>query len=329
MRVLLVILVVALSGCVADAQNDAAQAAQQAMQAAQLASQQAIQASQQGMQDVQLANQQAMQASQQAAQSSQIASQNTPPPGPRLTATPKFSAKQGAFSAPVTVTIRDASRGAIIYYTTDGWTPTVNSTRYKGPIAVDSNTTVQAIAIAPYSIRSFVATAEYSIKSQKAASSSARIPPIAPSLSADGKILIPKGTPVPLIFASAVGSRTASVGDKIYLTLADDLTVGTEIVAKKGSSASGTVIQVDKARITGLPGVVEFEVNSLNAHGVTIKLLGSAAKEGQAKLPGAAVLIPVVGIFTGLQHGTDAEIRPGATFTALVAEDATLTPAID
>jgi hypothetical protein len=55
----------------------------------------------------------------------------------------------------------------------------------------------------------------------------------------------------------------------------------------------------------------------------------SAAKEGQAKPPNAAILIPVGDVFTILQRGADAEIKQGATYTALIAEDATLTPAID
>ena len=321
MRTLLVILVMALSARVAQAQ-DAAQAAQQA----------AMQASQQAMQASQLATQQAMEASQQAAQSAQIAMQNTTPPpvGPSLTATPKFSVKQGAFSAPVTVRIQDRSRGAIIYYTTDGWTPTISSTRYKGPITIDSNTTIQAIAIAPYALRSWVATAQYAIASPKAALSASAVSSgaqVAPSLAADGKFVLPKGTPVRLVFASEVNSSTATVGDKISLKLADDIKVGTEIVAKKGSAASGTVIQVDRAGAGGLPGQVDFEVNALDANGTTVKLLGSATKEGQAKPPNAAILIPVVGPFTLFKHGTDAEIMPGATFTAAVAEDAVLTPA--
>src|ERR1700722_6248005 len=162
MRTLLLMLISALIGCVAQAQNDAAQAAQQP-------SQQATQTAQQASQ---LAARQAMQAAQQA-KSAQTAIQDTPllPSGPSFTATPKFSVKPGAFSAPVTVKIKDASRGAIIYYTTDGWTPTINSTRYKGPIPIDSNTTIQAIAIAPYSRRSFVAAAEYSIISPQGSSS--------------------------------------------------------------------------------------------------------------------------------------------------------------
>jgi Chitobiase/beta-hexosaminidase C-terminal domain len=104
--------VVAFSGYVAQAQNDAAQLAQQAAQ-------QGMQAAQEASQ---LATQQAMQASQQAAQLSQNAIQDTttPRPGLSFTATPKFSVKHGTFSAPVTVKIQDATRAAIIYYTTDG-----------------------------------------------------------------------------------------------------------------------------------------------------------------------------------------------------------------
>src|ERR1019366_6431068 len=62
-------------------------------------------------------------------------------------AAPKFSVKPGAYSAAVTLKIKDSTREAVIYYTTDGWTPTVASTRYMGPITIDSTTTLQAIAI--------------------------------------------------------------------------------------------------------------------------------------------------------------------------------------
>jgi len=320
MRTLLLVLVIALGACGAEAQVDAAQqASQQATQAAMDASQQATQ--------------QAIQANQQATQSAQIAMQNaTPPPaGPSLAATPKFSLKQGVFSAPVALKIQDKSRGAIIYYTTDGWTPTINSTRYKGPITIDSNTTIQAIAISPYFLRSRVATAQYTIQGPKveslASEASVSTLTVTPALSVDGKPMLSKGTTVRLVFASEVNSRTATVGDKISLTLADDMKVGSEIVLKKGSPASATVIQVDKTGAGGFPGEVDFEVNSLDANGATIKLLGSAAKEGQAKPPNAAFLIPVVGPFTLFKHGTDAVISPGAIFTAAVAEDTVLTPA--
>jgi hypothetical protein len=335
MRTLLLILVLALSASYARAQDPASDAAQQAMQA----SQQAMQANQQAIQDMQNA-QQAAQAQSQAAQ--QAAQDTTPYQwAPGLAATPKFSVKPGKYSAPVTVRIDDATRGAVIYYTTDGWTPTPKSPRYKGPITIDSSTTLQAVAVAPYAVRSWVAAAEYTIdtsaaagapdssanaNASAAASQNAASAATAPPIPADLKLVVTKGTPVPLVFTADVDSKTAQVGDKISFALANDLIVGGTVLAKKGAPATGTVIQVNKTGAGGLPGEIEFEADTLDANGTVVKLHGSAAKEGTAKPPNAAVIIPIVGPFTVLKHGTDAEIQQGAVFVAHVAADTPLTP---
>ncbi len=331
MRTLLLILVLALSASYAQAQDPAADAAQQASQQAMQAAQQA---NQQAMQDMQ----NAQQAAQAQAQAAQNAAQDSTPYqwAPGLAATPKFSVKPGKYSAPVTVRIDDASRGAVIYYTTDGWTPTPKSMRYKGPITIDSSTTLQAVAVAPYAVRSWVAAAEYTIDTPPgtapantnapSASQNAAPAATAPPIPSDLKLVVTKGTPVPLVFTSDVDSKTAQVGDKISFALADDLVVAGTVVAKKGSPAAGTVIQVNKTGAGGLPGEIEFEADTLDANGASVKLRGSAAREGAAKPPNAAVLIPVVGPFTVFKHGTDAEIKQGALFVAHVAADTAVTP---
>jgi len=73
---------------------------------------------------------------------------------------------------------------------------------------------------------------------------------------------------------------------------------------------------------------VFFQVDSLQAGSVLIKLHGTAAKKDKTKresdgpdvCPGGSG-----GIFV---HGKDAEIKQGAPFTAFVDEDTLLSPAI-
>lgn len=59
---------------------------------------------------------------------------------------PMISPGSGSYAGPQTVTITDSATGALIYYTTDGTIPTLNSAVYSGPIAVSTSETVAAIA---------------------------------------------------------------------------------------------------------------------------------------------------------------------------------------
>ena len=76
---------------------------------------------------------------------------------------PVFSLAAGTYSGTQTLTITEAEPGAIIYYTTDGSTPTDVSQIYSQPIAISASETVQAVAIGPGQILSAVASAAYVI----------------------------------------------------------------------------------------------------------------------------------------------------------------------
>jgi Chitobiase/beta-hexosaminidase C-terminal domain len=312
---------VIVGASVAQAQDPAAEAAQQANQQARQATQQAMQANQQAMQQMQAAQQQA-------AQDAQNAAQNIPTntSAPYWAVKPKFSAKPGTYAKPTTVKITDSTRGAIIYYTTDGWTPTVMSNRYIGPITVNSTTTLQAIAIVPYRGRSLVASAEYIISGTSNSLVAPQSPGPSASLAAAGGAPsgLLEGTAVEFIFAGDVSSKNASVGDTVPVTLASDLMAGGMVVAKKGTLGSVTIIQVDKTSAGGLPGDLVFQADALNVNGRVIPLRGSEEREGEAKPPNATTLIPVVGPFTIFKHGKDAEISRGTPFTAYVDQNTSL-----
>jgi Chitobiase/beta-hexosaminidase C-terminal domain len=332
MRTQLVLFTLAISASAAQAQNPGIEAAQQAAQQAQMASQLATQAAIQ-------ANQQAAMGAQQAMRQAQTNALNSSwgpccPPA----AKPKFSVKPGVYSSAKTVKIKDRTRGAIIYYTTDGWTPTTASVRYTGPITIDSTMTLQAIAIAPYYARSRVTSAQYKLHvaptapSETAPStaeeqSAVANVPVAPQ---SGQLVLRQGTPVHLVFAADVSSKRADVGDKLPLTLAEDLKVGDTILVKKGATAVATVTEADGKRAAGVPGEIAFEADYLNADGARVKLFGTALKEGQDKVVTARTLFLALGPLGPaglLEHGEDAQIKQGTAFTAFVDADTPLSPA--
>lgn len=298
------------------AQDPGAQAAQQATQQAQQAAQQAMDANLQASRDTQ----QAMQNSMNAANAQSY---------PGLTAMPKFSVKPGTLSSSTKVKITDSTRGATIYYTTDGWTPTTASPQYTGPITISSTTNLQAIAIAPNFQRSFVATGKYMLDNSNPPSlppSNSQITSTLPAIPPGEKLLLPQGTPVLLAFTVDVNSHTASVGDQIPLTVTRDVQQDGVVLIKAGTPAVASLVQVEKNRSGGLPGILYFRVDYLDLNGTLIRLCGESAREGDAKPPNAAILIPVVGPFTIFRHGTDAVIKQGTPFTAFLYSDTPLAP---
>jgi len=77
------------------------------------------------------------------------------------TATPVISPAGGTFASAQSVTLSDSTPNAVLYYTTNGSTPTTASAVYSGPISVSNNTTIQAIALATSYSTSPTAAATY------------------------------------------------------------------------------------------------------------------------------------------------------------------------
>ena len=85
------------------------------------------------------------------------------PPTTQTVATPTFDPAGGEYSEAKSVTIGCETAGASIYYTTNGSTPTVESTPYSDAITVNETTTIKAIAVKEGMNNSVVATATYTI----------------------------------------------------------------------------------------------------------------------------------------------------------------------
>ncbi len=79
-------------------------------------------------------------------------------------AQPVISPPGGSYTSSQTISIAPAVSGAIIYYTTDGSTPTITSKQYTSPFTLISSETVNAVAVVSGVGQSNVATAAYVIQ---------------------------------------------------------------------------------------------------------------------------------------------------------------------
>jgi hypothetical protein len=82
-----------------------------------------------------------------------------------LVATPTASPVAGTIASGTTVMLSTATDGAVIYYTTNGTTPTTGSTQYSSPILVTTAVTIKAIAVKGGMTTSGVLSAAYTIDS--------------------------------------------------------------------------------------------------------------------------------------------------------------------
>jgi len=251
-----------------------------------------------------------------------MAQNGQPDTGPSIavTCTPKFSVKAGKVSPGTKVSITCSTPGAVIYYNTNGWTPTTFSRQYKDPVSINASTNLQAFAVAPNMAHSFLAQAKYTLKGD-----APKVFPLA--LSADG--VLHAGARLHLVTSSAISSKTAKAGDKLNLLLDQDIEAGDTVVVPKGTPVDAVITKVTATQMLGSPGDLVFSVNSVTVRGKQIPLKGGETLTGASRVKTVATLfvaIPFAGAAGIAIHGHDAEIKPGMKLTAGVVSDTPLNP---
>ncbi len=180
-------------------------------------------------------------------------------PGPA--STPAFSLAAGSYVNTQTITITDSTPHAAIYYTTDGSTPTPESSLYGGSIVVPASETVRAIAVATGYTISAVGSAAYVI-----------VPPAVPTLTWATPVSIFYGTPL----SAAQLNATASVPG----TFAYSPSAGT-ILPVGSDKLSVTFTPTDTVDYTTATAQVSITVNPalpvLGSLSPTIATAGGAA----------------------------------------------------
>jgi hypothetical protein len=153
-------------------------------------------------------------------------------------ATPAFSPAAGAYTSAQNVTISCTDNEAVIYYTMgeNPSDPTSSSTPYTGPIAVNTNTTIKAIAIKG-NASSPVATAAYTIVSLEHAGTEQD-----PYTVADARNAIDANVGLTNVYVTGIvctGGSNLSSG-KMNYWISDDGTETNKLEAYKGKNLNNT-----------------------------------------------------------------------------------------
>jgi len=222
--------------------------------------------------------------------------------------------------APGSVVILSSPKSdAVIYYTTDGWTPTESSAQYRDPITVAGNMTIQAFAKEPGKAPSPVVAGSYTVNG-------AALPlPLNAEVSGT---TVAKGTSIRLQTGNRISSESANAGDHFYLLLDQNLVMNGHVVAPRGMSVDAMVTSVQRAGNNGKSGVIVFRLLGLNVHGATIPLSGIytlVAPDIGSQLNHVtdSSFIHVLG---PLPEGNQAKIEPGMMLTTSVAADTVVNP---
>ncbi len=158
---------------------------------------------------------------------------------------PTFTPAPGSYNTGQTVTLADATAGAVVYYTTNGTAPTASSAMYSAPIALSNGTTtVKAIAMASGYAPSAVASGTYVASTPSAgATAIPTLTPVPGSYSSGQVVTLADSTPQSVIHVTTDGSAP-TVNSPVYsagITLAPGTTTVKAVAIASGYTVSAAV----------------------------------------------------------------------------------------
>lgn len=192
-------------------------------------------------------------------------------------ATPTFSPGSGTYTSAQSVTISDSTAGAVIYYTTDGTTPTANSTKYTGAISVSTSET---IAIATGYSNTTVVSASYIINIPQAATPS--FTPAAGTYTSNQSVTIGDTSPDAVIYCTTDGSTPTT----------------------NSTICSGPISVTSSETITAIATATGYSTSSVASVTYTISI--------PPVVVATPVFSPAAGIYTSAQTVTISDGTPGA-----------------
>jgi hypothetical protein len=136
-------------------------------------------------------------------------------------------------------------------------------------------------------------------------------------------VTVPKDTPVKLMVAEWLHSRSIQPGQIVRFCVAEDVLIGSDIAIAKGTPAAGEVTEGRAAGRVSQQGEITIEPRYLLASdGSSIPVIGASTEFKGGLDPGAFVMAGVLGF---LASGEEVRVPPGVIFETMTRTERKLT----
>lgn len=132
---------------------------------------------------------------------------------------------------------------------------------------------------------------------------------------------VPDGEKIRLVLMEEVSSATAQEGDRVNLTVAEDLKVGEDIIIAKGAPAVGKISSAKKKGMLGQGGKFTMSLDQVKCvDGQNVRLRATAARQGDDKIGKTVAIGVLAGPFALLVKGKDVTSPKGTEYTGYLDE---------
>jgi len=134
-------------------------------------------------------------------------------------------------------------------------------------------------------------------------------------------IVVSEGTAVKVITTSEITSKKAKPNDPVGFTVDEDVVINGQVVVRKGTEATGSVVNAEKGGYMGKSGKLAIQVESTKTvDGQPLKLRAAKGKEGEDNTNSTMVLAFISPVFL-FKKGGEAKVAPGTPITVYVAQE--------
>jgi hypothetical protein len=146
-------------------------------------------------------------------------------------------------------------------------------------------------------------------------------PAAAPNTASSRYLNFPAGTPVSLVTRNDISTKDAYVGERVYLSVAENMMYNGQIVLPAGAPVVAEVAQSDRNGHFGVKGKLAINLLYVQTPMGPVQLSGAAARTGRSGTALSVATFALVSMVGGfLIHGTSAKIPYGTPVRAYLAQ---------